>query len=148
MTRGYFNILLLHKILCMWTNTSVGQTAKRGADIWRGIPFYICIDLAQLSPDLAGPVYIPTCRRVPLFLTHSCRNLDIINIVNFINLMGGNISLIRISLITSKMEQLLNYSVAPDSSFSVTSHLISLVVFLWLSFSCWFVEVFIFYGYS
>lgn len=70
------------------------------------------------------PIYLSTSvQESAIFLTHSCWNLDIINIVNIINLMGGNISLFNLHFPAfSKIEQILTYSVATDILFSVNSH--------------------------
>lgn len=60
MTRGYFSILLLQKVLCIRADSSVGLVTKCGVVMCKGIPFYICRDFAKLSLHLTGPVYIPT----------------------------------------------------------------------------------------
>lgn len=93
----------------------------------------------------------PLCKRVPFFLTHSCWNLDIINIVNIINLMGGNISLFNLHFPAfSKIEQILTYSVATDILFFCQFSLNKLCPFLWVCLPCsyWFAELFVFYWSS
>lgn len=144
MTRGYCNILLLQKILCIWANISMGQIAKCAAAISKGIPLYIWVDVVKLSLNLAVLIYILASRAwlCPLFLL-SPAEIWILTILLILSIPQEEIFhfLIYISLITSKTEQLFNCSLATDISFSVNSHLISIAIFLWvgLSFSsiCW-----------